>query len=90
MRFVYRSTIAILLLLLGAAAAYAQDDLVAKARNERELNVYGTALVTQFDKFSEPFKRRYPFVKTQYTRATGEALTTKILQESRPTTSAPT
>jgi iron(III) transport system substrate-binding protein len=81
MRFVCRSTIAILLLLLSAAAAYAQDDLVAKARNERELNVYGTALVAQFDKFSEPFKRRYPFIKTQYTRTTGEALTTKILQE---------
>jgi iron(III) transport system substrate-binding protein len=62
-------------------ATEAQEDLVAKARNERELNVYGTALVTQFEKFSEPFRRRYPFVKTQYTRTTGEALTTKILQE---------
>ena len=35
----------------------------------------------QFDKFIEPFKRRYPFIKTQYTRTTGEALTTKILYE---------
>jgi len=81
MRFAFRSTIAILLLLLSSAAARAQDDLVAKARSERELNVYGTALVGQFEKFSEPFKRRYPFIKTQYTRTTGEALTTKILQE---------
>ena len=52
----------------------AQDDLVAKAQNERELIVYGTALAAQFDKFAEPFKRRYPFIKTQYSRTTGEAL----------------
>jgi iron(III) transport system substrate-binding protein len=81
MRSAFRVTIATLLLLWSWQATEAQDDLVAKARNERELNVYGTALVTQFDKFSEPFRRRYPFVKTQYTRTTGEALTTKILQE---------
>ena len=81
MRSALRVTIAIQLLLWSWQAAQAQEDLVAKARNERELNVYGTALVTQFEKFSEPFRRRYPFVKTQYTRTTGEALTTKILQE---------
>jgi iron(III) transport system substrate-binding protein len=59
----------------------ADDDLVAKAKNERELNVYGTALVAQFEKFAEPFRRRFPFIKAQYSRATGEALSTKILQE---------
>jgi iron(III) transport system substrate-binding protein len=61
---------------------HAQEDLVAKAQKERELIVYGTALAAQFDKFSEPFKRRYPFIKTQYSRATGEALTTKIFFEA--------
>ena len=61
---------------------HAQEDLVAKAQKERELVVYGTALAAQFDKFSEPFKRRYPFIKTQYSRATGEALTTKIFFEA--------
>lgn len=76
----------ILLLLLFYCAleigeVRAQDDLVTKAQSERELNVYGTALVVQFDKFIEPFRRRYPFIKPQYSRATGEALTTKILQE---------
>lgn len=80
-----RSSVHFALLLFLAisinATAQAQDDLIAKAQKERELNVYGTALVTQFEKFSEPFRRRYPFVKTQYTRTTGEALTTKILQE---------
>ena len=45
--------------------AHGQDDLVAKAQNERELNLYGTALAGQFDKFAEPFRRRYPFIKTQ-------------------------
>jgi ABC-type Fe3+ transport system substrate-binding protein len=81
MRIVFRVTLAILLLPWIWHSASAQDDLVARARNERELNVYGTALVAQFDKFSEPFRRRYPFIKTLYTRTTGEALTTKILQE---------
>src|SRR5260370_20169917 len=64
-----------------APRARAQEDLVAKAQNERELTVYGTALAAQFDKFAEPFRRRYPFIKTQYSRTTGEALTSKILRE---------
>jgi iron(III) transport system substrate-binding protein len=83
MRFPRRVLITTLILILGwvNANVSAQDDLVAKAQKERELVVYGTALVAQFDKFSEPFRRHYPFIKTQYTRATGEALTTKILYE---------
>jgi len=61
--------------------ALAQEDLVARAQNERELVVYGTALSAQFEKFAELFRRRYPFIKTQYSRTTGEALTSKILRE---------
>lgn len=81
MRFAFRVTVAILLCLWSGQAAKAQDDLVAKAQNERELILYGTALAGQFDKFAEPFRRRYPFIKTQYSRTTGEALTSKILRE---------
>ncbi len=81
MRFVFRVAVAILLCLWSGQAAKAQDDLVAKAQNERELVLYGTALAGQFDKFAEPFKRRYPFLKVQYSRTTGEALTSKILRE---------
>lgn len=77
----FRFVVAFVVLVALAANARAQDDLVAKAQSERELVVYGTALVTQFDKFIEPFKRRYPFIKAQYARTTGEALTTKIFQE---------
>ena len=61
--------------------ALGQEDLVARAQNERELVVYGTALSAQFEKFAELFRRRYPFIKTQYSRTTGEALTSKILRE---------
>ncbi|SRR5581483_5664105 len=71
----------VIALLAGAARARAQDDLVTRAQTERELTVYGTALAVQFDKFAEPFRRRYPFIKTQYSRTTGEALTSKILRE---------
>ncbi len=82
MGFGYRFVAAVVILGALASNARAQDDLVAKAQSERELVVYGTALVGQFDKFIEPFKRRYPFIKAQYARTTGEALTTKILQET--------
>lgn len=82
MRFSYRLVVAFIVLGALTANGRAQDDLVAKAQSERELVVYGTALVTQFDKFIEPFRRRFPFIKAQYARTTGEALTTKILQET--------
>jgi len=81
-RFVMTALTLGLCLCLGCVELSAQDDLVAKAQNERELILNGTALVGQFEKFSEPFKRRYPFIKVQYARTTGEALTTKILREA--------
>ena len=82
MRSALRAFIALLTGLLAcAASARAQEDLVVKAQAERELTIYGTALAAQFDKFAEPFRRRYPFIKTQYSRTTGEALTSKILRE---------
>lgn len=65
-----------------ATFAAAQEDLPAKAQAERELVVYGTALAGHFEKFSEPFRQRYPFIKSQYSRTTGEALTSKILREA--------
>jgi iron(III) transport system substrate-binding protein len=79
-----RIALSLLILVCGwiNPKANAQEDLVAKAQKERELIVYGTALAAQFDKFSEPFRRRYPFIKTQYSRSTGEALTTKIFFEA--------
>jgi len=83
-----RSCFRVVIALIGVSwgwlsfEVHAQEDIVAKAQKERELVVYGTALAAQFDKFSEPFRRRYPFIKTQYSRATGEALTTKIFYEA--------
>lgn len=62
--------------------AHGQDDLITKAQSERELVLYGTALAGHFEKFVEPFRQRFPFIKTQYSRTTGEALTSKILRES--------
>lgn len=90
MRFAFRVALTLTLLYGTAVRAQPQDDLVAKAQDERELILYGTALAAQFDKFAEPFKRRYPFLKVQYSRTTGEALTSKILREYRRASSAPT
>jgi iron(III) transport system substrate-binding protein len=83
MKSAFQVATALMILFLAAfsSPARAQDDLVAKAQNERELILYGTALAGQFEKFAEPFRRRYPFIKTQYSRTTGEALTSKILRE---------
>jgi iron(III) transport system substrate-binding protein len=64
------------------AAVEAQDDLVAKAQKERELNIYGTALASQADRYLKPFKQQYPFLNTKYSRASGETLTSKILAEA--------
>ena len=79
----FRFVVSLTLLLWSwiAPDIHAQDDFTAKAQSERELIAYGTALAAQFDKFAEPFKRRYPFLKVQYSRTTGEALTSKILRE---------
>jgi len=81
MTFAFRVALTLTLLYGTAVHAQPQDDLIVKAQNERELILYGTALAGQFDKFAEPFKRRYPFLKVQYSRTTGEALTSKILRE---------
>src|SRR5215475_3455081 len=82
MKFLFALAIGLIILTCQSPRIiHAQDDLAAKAQNERELSVYGTALVAQFEKFAEPFRRRYPFIKTQYSRTTGEALTSKILRE---------
>jgi iron(III) transport system substrate-binding protein len=82
MKSAFVLVIALALLLPSATRVGAQDDLVTRAQSERELAVYGTALAGHFEKFSEPFRQRYPFIKTQYSRTTGEALTSKILRES--------
>ena len=82
MKFAVSVIATVALFLWTATFASAQDDLTAKAQTERELVVYGTALAGHFEKFSEPFRQHYPFIKTQYSRTTGEALTSKILRES--------
>ncbi|HUK40762.1 MAG TPA: hypothetical protein VLX11_06960, partial [Candidatus Acidoferrales bacterium] len=84
MRFPCRVVLSLLIWTLcwPDASVRAQGDLAAQAQKDRELIVYGTALVAQFDRFSEPFRRQYPFIKIQYSRATGEALTTKIFYEA--------
>ena len=78
MKSAFVLVIALALSLSSATPIRAQDDLTTKAQSERELVVYGTALAGHFEKFSEPFRQRFPFIKTQYSRTTGEALTSKI------------
>jgi iron(III) transport system substrate-binding protein len=60
----------------------AQEDLVAQAKKEQELVIYGTAQAHQMQRYLKPFNQQYPFLQTKYTRSTGESLTSKILAEA--------
>jgi hypothetical protein len=82
MRFLFAAAIGLLFLTCQQPGViYAQDDLAAKAQNERELSLYGTGSVASSINLSSPSDAVIPFIKTQYSRTTGEALTSKILRE---------
>ena len=92
MKFVFSFVVTSFMLIWASTAPFvlAQDDLTSKAQNERELVLYGTALAGQFDKFAEPFKRRYPFLKVQYSRTTAKRSRRRFSARCRRASSVPT
>jgi iron(III) transport system substrate-binding protein len=66
--------------LSGAAT---RDDLIDAAKREREVVFYTTSNLEEASAMSARFKSRYPFLEVNITRAEGERLTTKVLQETR-------
>jgi iron(III) transport system substrate-binding protein len=62
--------------------AWAQEDLIAQAKKEQELVIYGTAQAHQVQNYLKNFRKQYPFLQVKYSRATGETLTSKILAEA--------
>jgi iron(III) transport system substrate-binding protein len=66
-----------------SSAAAARDDLIDAAKKEREVVFYTTTNLEEAGAMSARFKARYPFLEVNITRAEGERLTTKVLQETR-------
>ncbi|MET0503560.1 MAG: extracellular solute-binding protein [Candidatus Binatia bacterium] len=60
----------------------AQEDLIAQAKREQELVIYGTAQAHQVQNYLKNFRKQYPFLQIKYSRSTGETLTSKILAEA--------
>ena len=63
--------------------AATRDDLIEAAKKEREVVFYTTTNLEEASAMSARFKARYPFLEVNITRAEGERLTTKVLQETR-------
>ena len=61
---------------------WAQEELIAQAKTEQELVIYGTAQAHQVQNYLKNFRKQHPFLQIKYSRATGETLTSKILAES--------
>ena len=66
---------------LSSSAAI--EDLIEAAKKEREVGFYTTINLEEAAAMSARFKARYPFLEVNITRAEGERLTTKVLQETR-------
>jgi iron(III) transport system substrate-binding protein len=81
MRFA-RLVVISLLLHLWSWEVWAQGDLIAQAKKEQELVIYGTAQAHQVQNYLKNFRKQYPFLEIKYSRATGETLTSKILAEA--------
>jgi iron(III) transport system substrate-binding protein len=82
MKTTFRVVLPLLTLILLWVEVHAQEDLVALAKKESELVIYGTAQAHQVQRYLKPFNQQYPFLQTKYTRSTGESLTSKILAEA--------
>lgn len=90
----YRGTMAIgryavflvCLSLLGSAAtvfAQTQEQLIAGAKNEGKLVVYGSATAQQLQMYFAAFNKRYPFIKTEFFRTGKQKLLSRVLLEEQ-------
>ena len=77
--------IAVVLLCLWAAPSWAQVDLsplIAAARQEKEVIWYTTTSAGDNQAIVAGFSKKYPFVKVQVLRSTGEKLRQRVLAET--------
>ena len=69
MRSCFRVVAILASLWIGASTSTPRTILIAKAQNERELNVYGTALVGAVRKIHRALQAPIPFHQDRSTRA---------------------
>ena len=72
--------------LLGSAAtvfAQTQEQLIAGAKNEGKLVVYGSATAQQLQMYFAAFNKRYPFIKTEFFRTGKQKLLSRVLLEEQ-------
>jgi iron(III) transport system substrate-binding protein len=68
---------------LSAPAAAQSTDLIEGARKEGQLVYYTGMEASQANTFASEFAKKYPFIKPEIFRATGEKVLTKYLTEAR-------
>ena len=61
--------------------ALAQDQKLARARDEKKVVVYNTTTVPDMQKIIEGFHKKYPFLEVESFRSNGERLLQKIFTE---------
>jgi iron(III) transport system substrate-binding protein len=82
-RSIYILAAAVVALWAGTSAASAQtaEDMVAKAKNEGVLVIYGTNGIPQVKAHFEAFKKVYPEIKIEYTEISSGPLYTRVSSE---------
>ena len=77
----YRWIAATLILLLAAAASWAQEqERITAAAKERDLRIYSLMPASYNQAMADSFTRKYPFAQITYYPSRGEALLNPVLQ----------
>jgi iron(III) transport system substrate-binding protein len=73
-----------LLIFFSASLAFAQSDArIAKAKQEKELFIYGSTQLDHINAVIQPFTARYPFIGVNYNRLASERLLSRVITEAR-------
>jgi iron(III) transport system substrate-binding protein len=76
--------VAILATFSGALPALAQSDpRIEKAKQEKELFIYGSTQLDQINAVIKRFGQKYPFVNVNYNRLASERLLSRVITEAR-------
>ncbi len=80
----YRWIAATLILLLTAAASWAQEqERITAAAKERDLRIYSLMPASYNQAMADSFTRKYPFARIATYRSRSEALLNRVLSEAR-------
>src|SRR5688572_28555564 len=72
-----------LLIVRMTEVAFAQEDHLNAARNERGLVIYGSPNLDDLNFLAAAFTKKYPFARPEVYRATSSAIYNKVITEAR-------